>query len=139
MLFVSIFTSERARDPELLATIWQGEPPPSINIVGAHNLGNDRRVFIWEGESKLDFEFMDRFNDIGVLDTFPALDRTNGWQKAFAKDIEGFKSFYESTGRPNADSAIYLRTRGMNAPTRQAARAEALRWQEEQATLGEEE
>lgn len=84
MLFFSIFTSDRARDPELLATIWQGEPPPSINIIGAYNSGNDRRVVLWEGESKLDFEFMDRFNDIGVLDAFPALDRSNGWQKAFA-------------------------------------------------------
>lgn len=136
MLYVSIFTSDRARDPELLASIWQGEPPPSINIIGAYNLSNDRRVFIWEGESNLDLEFMDRFNDIGVLDTFPALNRTNGWQKAFGKDIDGFRAFYESTGRPNTDSAIDLRTRGMNAPNRYAARAEALRWQDEQAQAG---
>ena len=68
MLFVSIFTSDRTRDPELWATIWQGNPPPSINLIGAYNLGNNMRVFIWEGESVADTQYMDRFNEIGVLE-----------------------------------------------------------------------
>ena len=133
MLFVSIFTSDRARDPELWATIWQGDPPPSINLVGGYNLGNDKRVYIWEGETTADLQFMDRFNEVGVLETSPAFDRTNGWRMAFAKDIEGFQDFYERSNRPNMERALDLRRRGLNAPTREAARAEALRWQEEQA------
>ena len=78
MLFVSILTSDRARDPELWATIWQGESPPNIKIIGAYNLANNRRVFIWEGDSSADLQFMDRFNQIGVLETYPAFDRTVG-------------------------------------------------------------
>ena len=131
MLYVSILTSDRARDPELWATIWQGSPPPSINLIGAYNLGNDKRVYIWEGQSIADVQFMDRFNEVGVLETFQAFDRTEGWRAAFAKDIDGFRARLEranSTAAASVESAIDLRTRGMNAPNRHAARAAARRW-----------
>ena len=39
MLYVSIFTSDRSRDPELWAAIWHGAGPPSIKLHGAYNLG----------------------------------------------------------------------------------------------------
>ena len=130
MLYVSILTSDRARDPELWATIWQGEAPPSINLIGAYNLGNDKRVFIWESEALADIQFMDRFNEVGVLETSPAFDRTEGWRAAFAKDIETFRNL--RPGRDQRDAAVDLRSRGMNAPNRHAARAEARAWTEEQ-------
>ena len=139
VLYVSILTSDRTKDPELWATIWQGDPPPSINLIGAYNLGNDKRVFIWEGISLGDIQYMDRFNEIGVLETYPAFDRTDGWRAAFAKDIDGFRARLER-GRPTAmasvESAIDLRSRGMNAPNRQAARAAARQWVSEQETRG---
>ena len=139
MLFVSILTSDRTRDPELWATIWQGDPPPSINLIGAYNLGNDKRVFIWEGETVAGAQFMDRFNEVGVLETSPAFDRTFGWRAAFAKDLDGFRQNLLA-GRPSAghtvDSTIDLRSRGMNAPNRHAARRAARQWtaEQEQAT-----
>ena len=139
MLFVSILTSDRARDPELWATIWQGSPPPSINLIGAYNLGNDKRVFIWEGESVADTQFMDRFNEVGVLETSPAFDRTAGWRAAFAKDIDTFRNNLMA-GRPSAghsvESTVDLRTRGMNAPNRHAARLAARQWVTEQESTG---
>ncbi|MDA0771167.1 MAG: hypothetical protein O2821_13255 [Chloroflexi bacterium] len=81
---------------------------------------------------------MDRFNEVGVIDTSPAFDRTAGWQMAFAKDIEGFRQLVEGNRPyfPQIERAIDLRTRGMNAANREAARAEAIRWQEEQAQTG---
>ena len=136
MLFVSILTSDRARDPELWATIWQGESPPNIKIIGAYNLANNRRVFICEGDSSADLQFMDRFNQIGVLETYPAFDRTVGWQLAFAKDLDAFaKRLLERAGpyREQVERMIELRRRGMNAPNPDRARAEARQWQEEQA------
>ena len=139
MLYVSILTSDRARDPELWATIWQGDPPPSINLVGAYNLGNDKRVYIWEGKSLADIQFMDRFNEVGVLETYPAFDRSEGWRAAFAKDIDGFRARLErasATAAANVESAIDLRSRGMNAPNRNAARAAARQWIAEQETKG---
>ena len=72
MFFVSILTSDRERDPELWATIWNGEGPPSLKLIGAYNLASNQRVFIWEGESVADLQFMDRFNEVGVLETWPA-------------------------------------------------------------------
>lgn len=136
MLFVSILTSDRSRDPELWATIWQGASPPNIKIIGAYNLANNRRVLIWEGESAADLQFMDKFNQVGVLDTYPAFDRTVGWQQAFAKDLDAFaKSMLERAGphREQVERMIELRRRGMSAPNPYAARAEARKWQEEQA------
>ena len=47
MWFASILSSDRARDPELWATIWQGDPRPSIDLIGACNLANNGRVVIW--------------------------------------------------------------------------------------------
>ena len=139
MLFVSILASDRARDPELWATIWQGDPPPSINLIGAYNLGNDKRVFIWEGETVADTQFMDRFNEVGVLETYPAFDRTEGWRAAFAKDIDGFGERLRrgaATAAAGVESAVDLRTRGMNAPNRHAARVAARQWTAEQEAAG---
>ena len=139
MLYVSILTSDRARDPELWATIWQGGSPPSIKVIGAYNLANDKRVFIWEGESVADLQFMDRFNYVGVLETYPAFDRTEGWTQCFAKDVDTFAArMLERAGRnrERAERAIDLRRRGRNAATLEAARAAARQWQEEEAQIG---
>ena len=135
MLFVSILTSDRSRDPELWCTIWQGESPPSIRIIGAYNLANNKRIFVWEGESAADLQFMDRFNHVGLLETCPAFDRTVGWQLAFAKDIDTFaERLLERAGpnRPQAERNVELRRRGRGAANIYAACAEARKWQEEQ-------
>ena len=140
MLYVSILTSDRSRDPELWATIWQGGSPPSIKVIGAYNLANDKRVFIWEGESVADLQFMDRFNYVGVLETYPAFDRTEGWQQCFAKDLDTFAArMLERAGRNRewAEHAVDLRRRARNAPNMEAARATARQWQEEQAQVAD--
>ena len=138
MLFVSILTSDRSRDPELWATIWHGEGPRNIKIRGAYNLGNNKRVFIWDGESAADLQFMDRFNHIGVLETYPAFDRTLGWQQAFAREIDAFaKRLLDRAGpyREQVERDVDLRRRIVKAANRYAACAEARRWQEEQAQV----
>ena len=140
MLYVSIFTSDRTRDPELWATIWQGNQPPSINLIGAYNLGNDKRVFIWEAEDLADIQFMDRFNEVGVLETHPAFDRTAGWRNAFYKNIEEFSERLLNRGLGVSDmgslkqreAGIDLRKRGMKAPNRHSARSAAREWVKEQ-------
>ncbi len=135
MLYVSILTSDRSRDPELWAAIWHGAGPPSIKLRGAYNLGNDKRVFIWEGESVADLQFMDRFNHIGVLDTYPAFDRTQGWQLAFAKDIDTFSNNILARAGQNrkaAEKAVELRRRVRIQPNIYSACAEARKWQDEQ-------
>jgi len=138
MLFVSILTSERARDPELWATIWNGAPG-RVTLIGAYNLANNKRVFIWEGDSAADLQFMDRFNEAGVMETSPAFDRTDGWRFAFAHDLEGFAAAQRerakegTPARRAVEAGIDLRRRGMTAPNREAARAAAREWQHEQA------
>ena len=37
MLYASRFVSDRDRDPELWATIWQAKAPPTLNLIGAYN------------------------------------------------------------------------------------------------------
>lgn len=136
MLFVSILTSERARDPELWATIWQGDAPPGINLIGAYNLGNNKRVFIWEGQAAADLQFMDRFNEVGVLETHPAFDRTAGWRFALQKDLAGFQAHLEAQRRHGLQigAAVDLRRRALAAPNRDAARQAARQWAQEQAS-----
>jgi hypothetical protein len=134
MLFVSILRSDRSRDPELWATIWQGAAPPSIKLIGAYNLANEKRVFIWEAESQADLQFMDRFNEVGILETTPAFDRTTGWTLAFRRDLEGFQKYLGD--RPRVGPNVDLRRRAMQAPNRIAARRAAREWtnQQEQAS-----
>ena len=98
MLFVSILTSDRTLDPELWATLWQGKPAPSITIKGAYNLTNNKRVIIWEGESAADIQYIDRLNEVGLLETYPAIDRTSAFQATFAKDLDGFQRALEQRG-----------------------------------------
>ena len=140
MLFISHFTSDRERDPELWAVIWNANAPPTLTLHAAYNLGDDRRLFIWEGESAADFTYMDRFNQVGRLETSPAFDRTAGWRAAFAQDLDAFRA--EVSGGPGSASrppnqrterGIELRRRGMEARTIEAAKRAARQWQAEQA------
>lgn len=135
MLYVSTFVSPRDRDPELWATIWQAKAPPTLTLLAAYNLSGNERVFVWEGSTVADLQFMDAFNQVGTLHTTPAFDRTDGWQAAFAGDLEGFRGRLEARGaRPAAvERAIDLRRRGLEAPTPEAARRRAREWQAEQA------
>jgi hypothetical protein len=140
MLFVSIFTSDRERDPELWAVIWNAKAPPTLKLHAAYNLGDDRRLFIWEGESAADVTYMDRFNQVGRLETAPAFDRTGGWRAAFAQDLDAFRAEVSSgpgaASRPpnqRTERAIELRRRGMEARTIEAAKRAARAWQAEQA------
>jgi hypothetical protein len=139
MLYVSILTSERERDPELWAVIWNAKAPPTLKLHGAYNLGDNRRVFIWEGESAADLQYMDRFNHVGRLETMPAFDRTSGWRCAFDQDLEGFANLgrrpveAESRGRDQrGNAAIDLRRRGIEAANLHAAKRAARAWQAEQ-------
>lgn len=139
MLYVSRFVSDRARDPELWATIWQAEVPPTLKLIGAYNLGGDERIFIWEGETTADLQFMDSFNQIGRMETTPAFDRTTGWQMAFSGDIEGFEANMRSRGLLTDDeieAALDLRRRGLTAPTPQSARRRAREWAAERDLAG---
>ena len=130
MLYVSIFTSDRERDPELWATIWQGTAPSTLKLHHAYNLAGNKRVLVWEGESVEDLQFMDRFNYVGVLETYPAFDRTLGWQQAFAGDLEGFRANLAQRGASpdQIEAALDLRTRGHRASNPFAARREAREW-----------
>ncbi|GAB4327897.1 MAG: hypothetical protein Kow0010_11600 [Dehalococcoidia bacterium] len=135
MLYVSIFRSDRARDPELWAIMWQGNAPSTLKILHVYNLMTDTRIFVWEGESIADVRYMDRLNLVGKLETSVALDQTVGWQAAFAGDLDGIRRFFEQRNMPpgQMERAIDLRRRGHEAPNLEAARRAALEWQEEQA------
>jgi hypothetical protein len=139
MLYVSILTSDRERDPELWTTIWQAKAPPTLKLIGLYNLAGTQRLIIWEGESARDLQFMDNFNYVGELETFPAFDRTTGWQAAFAGDLDAFTAIVTARGvTPRSEAAIDLRRRGLEAPNGYAARRAALDWMEEQEMVGEE-
>jgi len=141
MLFISIFTSDRERDPELWAVIWNAKAPPTLTLHGAYNLSDNRRLFVWEGETVADLQYMDRFNAVGRLETTPAFDRTAGWRCAFSQDLDGFRSLVSSgvgaASRPpnqRSERAIDLRRRGVEAQNIEAAKRAAREWQAEQET-----
>lgn len=137
MLHVSILTSDRSRDPELWATVWQGQAPPTLKILAVYNLASHKRVFVWDGEGRADVQYIDRLNEVGELETFAAFDQTGGWQCAFAGDLDGIRKWFEARGRNQAaiDAAMDLRTRGHYAASTIAARKEARDWVAEQEAV----
>ncbi len=140
MTYVSILTSDRELDPELWAVIWQAEAPQDLNLLCAYNLAGNKRVFIWESDSISALQFMDNFNQIGKLETYPAFDRSDGWRAAFLGDLESFeKSNRESGARlglsseqieRRIESSIELRQGARDSVTREAARKFARGWVE---------
>jgi hypothetical protein len=137
MLHVSILTSDRSRDPELWATVWQGKAPPTLKILAVYNLASHKRIFIWDGEGRADIQYIDRLNEVGVLETFAAFDQTGGWQSAFAGDLDGMRKWLEERGRSPAqiEPAMDLRSRGHLAVSTMAARKAAREWVAEQEAL----
>jgi hypothetical protein len=130
MLHVSILTSDRARDPELWATVWQGKAPPTLKILAAYNLASHKRLFVWEGEGRDDIQYIDRLNEVGELETFVAFDQTGGWQCAFAGDLDGMQKWFEERGRTagQIEVAMDLRSRGHYAANTASARKAAREW-----------
>ena len=80
MLYVSILQSDRERDPELWATLWQGEAPKGLEFIAVYNLQNDTRVFVTKADPPQLIGWLDRFNAVENIITTPAFDRTDGWQ-----------------------------------------------------------
>jgi hypothetical protein len=133
VLYVSMLTSDRDRDPELWATIWQAKAPDTLTLHAAYNLGGDKRLFVWEGEGVADLQYMDRFNDVGVLETQPVFDRTEGWRDAFAGDLDRFAERMGRRAETAAGrAALDLRRRGLEAPSPYVARRRAREWVDEQ-------
>ena len=106
MLFVSILTSRPDARPGTMGDHMAGQSTSEHRT--------DRRVQSGQrqaclhpgrGESVADTQFMDRFNDVGVLETSPAFDRTAGWRAAFAKDIDTFRNNLMA-GRPSAGHSV---------------------------------
>ena len=138
MMYVSILTSDRARDPELWAVIWRGKAPSTLRLHHVYNLAGNKRVFVWEGESAADMQFMDRFNQVGVFETYPAFDRTWGWIHAFEGNLEAFKAglLERGTNPDRVETMVDLRARGHNAANDYAAMKEAREWVARQENVG---
>ena len=104
MLYVSILTSDRERDPELWATLWQGEAPKGLEIVAVYNLQNDVRVFIINAEPPQAIGWLDRLNAVGTIVTTPAFDRTQETQAG--SGCPGFESAAGCRGRPRSGPVV---------------------------------
>lgn len=148
MLYISILTSDRQLDPELWALTWQARQPPSLTLHHAYNLAGNKRLFVWEADDEAGLRFMDNaLSLIGEVETYPAFDRTTGWQTAFASDLEGFEAQLtesQKNGRRTPAEAsrfiadqVSLRRQAMEAPNRYAAMAVAANWKAAQADASE--
>jgi hypothetical protein len=133
MIYLSILTMDRERDPELWATMWQGDAPPGLTLHSVYR-GGDRLVFVWEGDSAAELLFMERCGQVGDLETFPVVDRTKGWRLSLARDLDGLRAWMVQRGDTDEqiESALDLRSAALDAPNVFAARRAALEWIERQ-------
>jgi hypothetical protein len=146
MIYVSILTSDRNLDAELWAIVWNRRLPADLQLLHAYNLAGNKRLFVWETDSVAGLQFMDAFNYVGELVTYPAFDRTSGWMAAFASDIEAFRQANRDSmrrsGVPEAEIEgrmapnVELRGGAMAAANMFEARRFAREWQARQAGEG---
>jgi hypothetical protein len=124
MTYVGILRSERIRDYEFWAVLWQGPPPPNdFVLIGAYNLMTDLRVIIFEAESTATIRFLDRFNFVGHFECHPALDQTEGYAHAFARDAEKLGEFMRGRGVSEevVKSEVAFRAGAVKQPSLHAA------------------
>lgn len=120
MLYVGLFRNERIRDYEFWATLWQGPPPPKdFELIAAYNLMTDLRVIVFKAESTASIRFLDRFNFIGHFECHPALDQTEGYVHAFARDTKKFTAFLRARGASEdvVKREVGFRTAASKQPT----------------------
>jgi hypothetical protein len=133
MLFVGLLRSERARDREFWAVLWQGGgPPPDFELLGAYNLLTDLRVLLFRAETIQSIRWLDRLNMVGSFECHPALDQTDGYRAVVARDLDHFERFFR--GRGAGDRATEREVRFRREAHETATLWDALRlgkaWQE---------
>lgn len=124
MIYVGLLRSERVRDYEFWAVLWQGPPPPNdFALIAAYNLMTDLRVIIFKAESTASIRFLDRFNFVGHFECHPALDQTNGYAHAFARDAEKLGEFMRDrgVGEEVVKSEVAFRAGAVKQPSIHAA------------------
>jgi hypothetical protein len=134
MLFVGLLRSERLRDREFWAVLWQGEgPPPDFELIAAYNLLTDLRVLVFTAESIGSIRWLDRLNMVGSFECHPALDQTDGYQSVMARDLEHFERFFRGRGAGDraVEREVRFRRESMETPTLWHALQLGKRWQEQ--------
>jgi len=139
VLYVGLFRVERVKDLDFWAVFWQGGGPPNdFELVAAYNLLTDLRVIVFKAETIQSIRWLDRFNLVGKLECFPALDQTEGYQSVFNRNLEQFAAFVRGRGaREEAvASAVHFRETAMHAPNAWAALDWAREWRRQQTVAG---
>jgi hypothetical protein len=133
MLFVGLFHIDRAKDLEFWAVLWQGQgPPPDFELVAAYNLMTDLRVIVFRAETVQAIRFLDRLNMVGRFSCHPALDQTDGYRAAFARDADGLGEFVRGRGAREeaAQAGVEFRRQAMEQPNLWAAVLLADEWRQ---------
>ena len=133
MLFVGLFRTERARDREFWAVLWQGGgPPPDFELVAAYNLLTDLRVLVFKAETIESIRWLDRLNMVGSFECHPALDQTEGYQSVVRRDLDRFERFFRARGARDAptEREVRFRREAMQTPTLWHALRHGKEWQE---------
>jgi hypothetical protein len=126
MLYVGQFRTDRTRDLEFWAVLWQGRHVPAdLKLVAAYNLLSDLRIIVFEAESIASIRWLDRLNFVGHFECQPALDQTEGYHAAFGRDVTRFEHFMRERRSPEAviERESSFRARSIEAPNIWAALA----------------
>lgn len=124
LLYVGVLNSDRARDRQFWACLWQGrDKPRDIRIRYAFNLMTQTRVIVFEASTTEAQSYFDRFNLVGKWAAHPSLDQTIGYQAAIASDPSPLGPMYaqRGLGQEWIDRLIAERWRYINAPSVDAA------------------
>ena len=135
-LHVSRFAPDRSRFVEFLACLWQGDVPPSLQLVKWLYLPGEPRamLLLWEGDDAARAYVERAFGGFGALDTDVVTDATPGLAAAFARDLDAFGRTMEARGASSQEiaAALDVRRRGMQASTQDEAAAAGRAWAQEQ-------
>jgi hypothetical protein len=135
MLYVSRLVPDPDTMAEFVAGLWQGPIPDDLVLHRWIYLDGKPRqmLLIWEGDDDATRFVEERFGSFGTLTTEAAADGTPGLAACFARDLEGFGSWYRAYLGASEDfiaAELELRDGGLQATTFDDARQSGRSWRD---------
>jgi len=131
-MYVSSFTPNPAHGAELLACLWQGPVPPSLQLTTwLYMPGEPRRIlFIWDGDDDAVAFVEGVLSPFGELTTDLATDATGLLASALARDLDACRTWLSNSGTPPdaVEQQVEIRRLGLESASRDEAIAAAQAW-----------
>jgi hypothetical protein len=138
VLHLSRFEPDPSTFSAFIACLWQGEVPASLELRTYLYTSTQplSMVLLWDGDEDANAYMEHAFGDFGTFNTEVVTDYTPGMRAALDRDLDAFGRWMRARRVEHEElaAALDLRRRGMEATSREDARAAAAAYDVERGT-----